>query len=141
MSEPTQGQLRSWARSQGIAVGDRGRLPATVRSAYAAAHADPAISSPQPATAPADGPGVLAAGLRGFLDAVDTEVRAVSALSQHIDDLVAALNGLRGEQATRLAALDDLRAASTDPKLSAFLSAVITPRAAQVPEVVPARLA
>jgi Lsr2 len=34
----SQAEIREWARAQGYAVGDRGRIPAEVRSAYDAAH-------------------------------------------------------------------------------------------------------
>ena len=33
----SQAEIREWARSQGYAVGDRGRIPGEVRSAYEAA--------------------------------------------------------------------------------------------------------
>jgi hypothetical protein len=33
----SQAEIREWARAQGYAVGDRGRIPAEVRSAYDAA--------------------------------------------------------------------------------------------------------
>ncbi|HET9059016.1 MAG TPA: Lsr2 family protein [Acidimicrobiales bacterium] len=33
----SQAEIREWARAQGYAVGDRGRIPAEVRSAYEAA--------------------------------------------------------------------------------------------------------
>lgn len=35
---PTPGEIREWARSQGMEVSDRGRVSEEVRSAYAAAH-------------------------------------------------------------------------------------------------------
>jgi hypothetical protein len=34
----SQAEIREWARAQGYAVGDRGRIPGEVRSAYDAAH-------------------------------------------------------------------------------------------------------
>lgn len=34
----TNGELRSWARQNGLSVSGRGRVPATVVSAYRAAH-------------------------------------------------------------------------------------------------------
>lgn len=34
----SQAEIREWARSQGYAVGDRGRIPGEVRAAYEAAH-------------------------------------------------------------------------------------------------------
>ena len=33
----SQGEIREWARAQGYAVGDRGRIPGEVRAAYEAA--------------------------------------------------------------------------------------------------------
>lgn len=38
MTTATQAQVRSWARSQGLTVNDRGSLPTSVVEAYAAAH-------------------------------------------------------------------------------------------------------
>ena len=35
----SQAEIREWARAQGYAVGDRGRIPGEVRTAYEAAHA------------------------------------------------------------------------------------------------------
>jgi hypothetical protein len=35
----SQAEIREWARAQGYAVGDRGRIPGEVRAAYDAAHA------------------------------------------------------------------------------------------------------
>lgn len=37
MSEPTNGEVRAWARENGHIVADRGRIPASVMAAYAAA--------------------------------------------------------------------------------------------------------
>jgi Lsr2 len=34
----SQAEIREWARAQGYAVGDRGRIPGEVRAAYDAAH-------------------------------------------------------------------------------------------------------
>jgi hypothetical protein len=34
----SQAEIREWARAQGYAVGDRGRIPGEVRAAYEAAH-------------------------------------------------------------------------------------------------------
>lgn len=39
MDEPTNADIRAWARARGLAVADRGRLPAHVVAAYADAHA------------------------------------------------------------------------------------------------------
>lgn len=35
---PTPGEIRDWARSQGMEVSDRGRVSEEVRAAYASAH-------------------------------------------------------------------------------------------------------
>ncbi len=40
--EPTQGELRRWARAQGLSVNARGSLPARIRRAYFDAHREPA---------------------------------------------------------------------------------------------------
>ena len=36
----SQAEIREWARAQGYAVGDRGRIPVEVRSAYDAARSN-----------------------------------------------------------------------------------------------------
>jgi hypothetical protein len=82
----------------------------------------------------------LAGGLRSLLGAVETEVRAVSALSEQIDSLVTALNGVRDEQAKRLIVLDTLRTSVQDTNLGTFLDKAIRPRRARVEEVMPKRL-
>ena len=38
MTTPTQGEVRAWARAQGMTVNDRGSLPVSVTAAYALAH-------------------------------------------------------------------------------------------------------
>ena len=187
MAAPTQGQVRRWARNEGMTVNERGSLPAAVMSAYVAAHASKrkaaeaaparkagarqsatasagstrkrraarpakrtapaAARSARPAAsvaevaAPPAGTTDLAAGLRTYLAAVETEVRAVSALSERIDALVSELNEARDEQAKRLVVLDELRASVTDASLGSFLNQAIKPRKARVREVVPDRLA
>jgi hypothetical protein len=82
----------------------------------------------------------LAGGLKSLLGAVEGEVRAVSSLSERIDDLVGKLNKAREEQAQRLLALDALKASAADGGLSTFLDKLIRPRTPRVPEVVPPRL-
>jgi hypothetical protein len=82
----------------------------------------------------------LAGGLRSFLTAIETEVRAVTALSERIDGLVTELNAVREEQAQRLLALDALRASAEDGGLTSFLDKLIRPRQPRVPETVPDRL-
>ena len=82
----------------------------------------------------------LAGGLRTLLAEIDAEVRAVSALSEQIDDLVTALNAARDEQARRLLVLDTLRASVDDSSLGAFLDKAIRPRRTRVAELVPDRL-
>jgi hypothetical protein len=78
--------------------------------------------------------------MRSLLGAIENEVRAVSALSEQIDTLVAELNARRDEQAARLLALDALQATVTDTGLSSFLEKAIRPRRTRVPEVIPDRL-
>ena len=82
----------------------------------------------------------LAGSLRTMLDAMDVEIRAVSALSERIDGLVRQLNDAREEQAKRLLVLDALRTSVEDANLGAFLDKAIRPRKTRVPEVVPDRL-
>ena len=89
---------------------------------------------------PAAGSVDLAGGLRALLASIENEVRAVSALSERIDQLVTDLNNRRAEQAKRLLALDALRSSVKDAGLTAFLDKAIRPRKAHVPEVVPKRL-
>lgn len=105
---------------------------ATKRAAAPAAAAAAAISL--------GGISDLAGGLRSFLDAIETEVRAVTGLSERIDVLVSELNGVREEQAQRLYALDALRASAEDGGLTSFLDKLIRPRQPRVAEVVPDRL-
>ena len=90
--------------------------------------------------APAAGTVDLAGGLRSLLDSVETEVRAVSSLSERIDTLVTELNRRRDEQAKRLIVLDTLRGAVDDVNLGTFLDKAIRPRRARVEEVFPKRL-
>ena len=110
----------------------RGASPAkaaTARAATAAASSAPAAGSID-----------LAASLRLLLESVETEVHAVTALSNQIDTLVEQLNALRDEQAKRLIVLDALRGSVADPSLGAFLDKAIRPRKTRVVEVVPERL-
>jgi len=104
-------------------------------------------TAPRKATAAAAVPAVtlsgisdLAGGLRSFLDAIETEVRAVTGLSEEIDVLVTQLNAVREEQSQRLYALDALRGAAEDGGLTSFLDKLIRPRQPRVAEVVPDRL-
>lgn len=46
MTEPTNAEIRQWARAQGMPVADRGRLPAHLVEAYAVAHAAPDHTEP-----------------------------------------------------------------------------------------------
>ena len=82
----------------------------------------------------------LAGGLTSFLTAIETEVRAVTSLSERIDALVTELNAVREEQSQRLLALDALRGSASDGGLTSFLDRLIRPRRPRVPEVVPERL-
>jgi hypothetical protein len=97
-------------------------------------------ATPRP-SAPAAGSIDLAGGLRALLDSVETEVRAVSSLSQRIDELVTELNSRRDEQAKRLLVLDALRESVNDQSLGAFLDKAIRPRRPRVTELMPERLA
>ena len=90
--------------------------------------------------APPAGSTDLAGGLRSLLGSVETEVRAVSALSERIDGLVTQLNAARDEQAKRLIVLDTLRTSVEDTNLGTFLDKAIRPRRARVDEVIPKRL-
>lgn len=106
------------------------------RPSSASARSAPAKAAPAAAGSAPD----LAGGLRSLLGAVEGEVRAVSTLSEKIDDLVTKLNAARAEQAQRLTALDTLKGAAEDGGLSTFLDKLIRPRMPRVGEVVPARL-
>ncbi|HVE64522.1 MAG TPA: hypothetical protein VNB94_12055 [Mycobacteriales bacterium] len=106
-----------------------------------AAPAATAAASSAETKAPPAGKSDLAGGLRTYLGAIEMEVRAVSALSERIDVLVAQLNDVRDQQAKRLAVLDDLRASVADQGLRTFLDQLIKPRKTRVQEVVPKRLA
>lgn len=102
----------------------------------------PSVAATAPAAAAAAAGGIsdLAGGLKSFLTAIETEVRAVTVLSERIDGLVGELNTVREEQAQRLLALDALRASAEDGGLTSFLDKLIRPRSPRVPEVVPDRL-
>ncbi len=113
---------------------------ATARKATArkaAPRAAPAAAAG--ASAPA-GSNDLAGSLRTMLGSMDSEIRAVSALSEKIDGLVRQLNDAREEQAKRLLVLDALRTSVEDANLGAFLDKAIRPRKTRVDEVIPKRL-
>ena len=79
--------------------------PARRGASRAAKTTVPAPSAAAPAAAAAAAAGGisdLAGGLKSFLTAIETEVRAVTALSERIDGLVSELNVVREEQAQRL---------------------------------------
>ena len=119
------------------------RSRSTARKTTARKATVPAVSTETvaaPAVAAANGVADLAGGLRTFLDAIETEVRAASRLSEQIDGLVAELNAAREEQAARLIALDTLQAAAEDGGLTSFLDKLIRPRKYRVTEVIPERL-
>src|SRR3954462_15202883 len=99
-----------------------------------------AAASTRSVNAPPAGSTDLAGGLRSLLGSVETEVRAVSALSERIDGLVTELNAVRDEQAKRLGVLDTLRTSVQDTNLGTFLDKAIRPRRARVDEVIPKRL-
>ena len=110
------------------------------RAARPAATSSRASAPAEAAAAAAGGIADLAGGLKSFLSAIETEVRAVTALSERIDGLVGELNVVREEQAQRLTALDALRASAEDGGLTSFLDKLIRPRSPRVPEIVPERL-
>ena len=112
----------------------------TARRAPAARPAAAATSAASSVNAPPAGSTDLAGGLRSLLGAVETEVRAVTALSERIDGLVTQLNAARDEQAKRLITLDALRGAVDDTNLGTFLDKAIRPRRARVEESFPKRL-
>src|SRR5436305_2964487 len=117
--------------------------PARRTASRAAKKTVPAARAAAPAAAAAAAAGGisdLAGGLKSFLVAIETEVRAVTTLSERIDGLVSELNVVREEQAQRLLALDALRASAEDGGLTSFLDKLIRPRSPRVPEVVPDRL-
>jgi hypothetical protein len=120
----------------------RPRKATPARATTRTATTEPAVTVPTSSAGDA-APAVadLAGGLRSFLDAIETEVRAVSTLSGRIDTLVRELNTIREEQAQRLLALDALRASASDGGLTSYLDKLIRPRSTRVAEVVPERLA
>ena len=143
MTAPTQGEIRTWARAQGMTVNARGSLPAATVAAYKAAHGSPktaAVPAADTAGAPSAAVPDLADALGRVLRSIEVEVNAVSSLSESIDGLVGQLNAIREEQAARLTALDRLQASVDDTNLGAFLEKAIRPRKAKVAEVVPDRL-
>ena len=109
----------------------------TARKAAPRATSAPAAAAAS--TTPA-GSNDLAGSLRTMLGSMDSEIRAVSALSEKIDGLVRQLNDAREEQAKRLLVLDALRTSVDDANLGAFLDKAIRPRKTRVEEVVPKRL-
>lgn len=115
------------------------------RKAAPSASRRTAVTAARPAVAatvaaPAAGTADLAGGLRAYLGSIDSEVRAVSSLSERIDGLVTELNELRDQQAKRLIVLDTLRASVSDKTLGSFLDQAIKPRKTRVSEVIPERL-
>ena len=111
------------------------RRGAPRKAAPRAATASTGAASSAPA-----GSNDLAGTLRMMLGSMDSEIRAVSALSEKIDGLVRQLNDAREEQAKRLLVLDALRTSVEDANLGAFLDKAIRPRKTRVEEVVPKRL-
>ena len=112
---------------------------ATARKA-APRKAAPRAAAARAVDAPPAGSNDLAGSLRTMLGSMDSEIRAVSALSEKIDGLVRQLNDAREEQAKRLLVLDALRTSVEDANLGAFLDKAIRPRKTRVEEVVPKRL-
>lgn len=112
----------------------------STRQARTPRKAAPAAAARASAPAQTGSVADLAGGMRSLLGAIENEVRAVSALSEQIDTLVAELNARRDEQAARLLALDALQGSVSDAGLSSFLDKAIRPRRTRVPEVIPERL-
>lgn len=145
MTSPRKSSARK-AASSAPRTSARPRKAASVPAVAAAPSATETVSSAVETeveievAAPPAGSIDLAGGLRSYLGAVDTEVRAVSALSERIDALVTELNDARDEQAKRLIVLDELRASVSDQSLGAFLDQAIKPRKTRVREIVPERL-
>ena len=136
MARSTKKTTARRPRKSSAAPTRRGASSAAKTTAPAPRAAAPAAA----AAAAAGGISDLAGGLKSFLTAIETEVRAVTALSERIDGLVSELNVVREEQAQRLLALDALRASAEDGGLTSFLDKLIRPRSPRVPEVVPDRL-
>jgi protoporphyrinogen oxidase len=128
------------ARSQSKKTSTRRPRKASSATASRAKTAAPTVVESTPVAAANGSVTDLAGGLRTFLDAIETEVRAVSALSSRVDGLVKELNTVREEQAQRLLALDALRASATDGGLTSYLDKLIRPRLPRVAEVIPERL-
>ena len=112
---------------------------ATARKA-APRKAAPRAAAAGAVDAPPAGSNDLAGSLRTMLGSMDSEIRAVSALSEKIDGLVRQLNDAREEQAKRLLVLDALRTSVEDANLGAFLDKAIRPRKTRVDEIMPKRL-
>ncbi len=64
MSEPSPAEIRAWARANGHAVADRGRIPAAVAAAYKAAHQSPAATGAGTSSRPPRRPVVRGEGVR-----------------------------------------------------------------------------
>ena len=109
-------------------------------SARRGARSGAAVASAPAARTPAPGAIDLAGGLRALLGSIEAEVRAVSALSDQIDQLVGDLNDRREQQAKRLLVLDALRSSVNDAGLSSFLDKAIRPRKTRITELIPKRL-
>ena len=137
MARSTKKTTARRPRKTGAAPARRSATRAAKTTVPAARAAAPAAAA---AAAAAGGISDLAGGLKTFLTEIETEVRAVTALSERIDGLVSELNVVREEQAQRLLALDALRASAEDGGLTSFLDKLIRPRSPRVPEVVPDRL-
>lgn len=118
----------------------RGRKTTSTRARRTTKAAPAAVRPAAPAASRGGGISDLAGGLRTLLDSIETEVRAVTGLSERIDRLVNELNACRDEQAARLTALDTLRGSVNDAGLGSFLDKAIKPRRTRVAEVIPGRL-
>lgn len=93
-SQPSTADIRAWAISEGIDVGDRGRIAADVRRAYAQAHAP--RQRPAPKTAHVEQPTEPAANQVAPLDGRLTAAeRRIAALEEQVQVLAAQRSRLR----------------------------------------------
>lgn len=127
---------KSTAKPAALPRARKAAVKKTARRATPTSAVTPTVEQKAPPAGKSD----LAGGLRTYLGAIETEVRAVSALSERIDVHVAQLNDLRDQQAKRLLVLDELRSSVADQSLGAFLDQLIKPRKTRVSEVIPKRV-
>lgn len=130
MTAPDTAAVRAWARDQGIAVAERGRLPAEVRAAYLAANpaSKTAARKATAKTGPAKRPtaadakrpartGKAAADAKAVADpeATTPERPAPARSLPSVDARLAVLEAQVGELTARLAKLEQPAAAGAKP--------------------------